>query len=112
VGRLPAGKGPHHRKQPAHIRSFEGIKNLGLIRKSYGALNPGGLIAIQKHLLEADRTRPVSGSLFSVNMLVNTHGGRSYSAQEIKKWLSLTGFKKVKSQAKGDSNLVFGRKTS
>jgi ubiquinone/menaquinone biosynthesis C-methylase UbiE len=93
------------------LHSFSETKNLGIIKKSYDVLNPGGLIVIQEFLLESDRTRPVSGALFSVNMLVNTHGGRSYSAQEIKKWLSSIGFKKVKSQAKGDSNLVFGRKT-
>jgi ubiquinone/menaquinone biosynthesis C-methylase UbiE len=92
------------------LHSFSETKNLGIIKKSYDALTPGGLIVIQEHLLEQDRTRPVSGSLFSVNMLVNTHGGRSYSAQEIKRWLSSTGFKKVKHRVKEDSNLVFGRK--
>jgi|WetSurMetagenome_2_1015567.scaffolds.fasta_scaffold00091_38 predicted O-methyltransferase YrrM len=94
------------------LHSFSESGNLKIIRKAHAALNPGGLIVIQEHLLEPDRTKPLSGSLFSVNMLVNTSGGRSYSPQEIKGWLSSAGFKKVKHQVAKESALVFGRKAS
>jgi ubiquinone/menaquinone biosynthesis C-methylase UbiE len=92
------------------MHSFAEDKNLGIIRKSFEALNPGGQIVIQEHLLEPDRTRPISGSLFSVNMLVNTSGGRSYSVKEIKQWLTAAGFRKVKSHTAKDTALVLGRK--
>jgi ubiquinone/menaquinone biosynthesis C-methylase UbiE len=92
------------------LHSFSESKNLKIIKKSYDALNPGGRIVIQEHLLESNRTAPLSGSLFSVNMLVNTSGGRSYSEKEIKGWLSSAGFKKVRGQATKDTVLVFGKK--
>jgi ubiquinone/menaquinone biosynthesis C-methylase UbiE len=92
------------------LHSFSDENNLKVIKKAFSALNAGGLIAIQEHLLDPDRTGPVSGSLFSVNMLVNTHGGRSYSVREMKAWLSAAGFRKIISKTTADTSFVFGRK--
>lgn len=36
------------------------------------ALIPGGQILIRDHVMDATRTRPASGALFAINMLVNT----------------------------------------
>ena len=94
------------------LHSFSADKNLNILRKAYKALNRNGLIAIQEHYLTPDRTKPLHGSLFSVNMLVNTHGGRSYSVPEIKGWLSSLGFRKISDTVIGDSSLVSGRKIS
>jgi ubiquinone/menaquinone biosynthesis C-methylase UbiE len=92
------------------LHSFSETTNLMLLKKAYDAMSAGGTIAIQEHLLGPDRTKPLHGALFSINMLVNTSGGRSYSGQEIKKWLVSIGFKKVVHKIKGDVSLVFGRK--
>jgi ubiquinone/menaquinone biosynthesis C-methylase UbiE len=92
------------------LHSFSEATNQMLIKKAYDAIMPGGTIFIQEHLLAPDRTKPLPGALFSINMLVNTSGGRSYSAQEIKKWLTEAGFKKVTSKVKNDVSLVFGKK--
>ena len=53
-----------------------------------------------------DRAHPPQGALFSVNMLVNTDGGRSYSTDEMKNWLSKTGFKKIEEKVMGDAVIV------
>jgi 2-polyprenyl-3-methyl-5-hydroxy-6-metoxy-1,4-benzoquinol methylase len=92
------------------LHSFSETNNLKILKKSFNALNTNGIIVIQEFLLERDRTKPLPGALFSVNMLVNTHGGRSYSAQEISGWLSSLGFTKVKHIIKEDSALVSGKK--
>jgi len=94
------------------LHAFSAGNNMKILKKAYKALNHNGLLVIQEHYLEASRTKPVHGSLFSVNMLVNTHGGRSYSVPEMKHWLSTTGFKKLRHKLLGDNVLVSGRKTS
>ena len=92
------------------LHSFSGATNLKILQKAFNALNPKGMIVIHEFLLEKDRTSPVQGTLFSVNMLVNTYGGRCYSVPEIKGWLSSLGLRKVGHVKLEDSVLVFGRK--
>lgn len=94
--------------QILHSLSIE--DSLALIEKSANALNPKGLIAIHEFLLQKDRAHPVPGALFSVNMLVNTEAGRSYTTDEMKDWLLQKGFKNVKIKALGDTVVVTGRK--
>jgi len=94
------------------LHSFSADNNLKVLRKAYKALNRNGLVVIYEHYLEPDRTKPIHSSLFSINMLVNTHGGRSYTVPEMRGWLSSLGFKKISHSLMGDSVLVFGRKLS
>ncbi len=84
--------------------------NITLLEKSYAAMNPKGKIVIHEFLLEKNRAFPVAGALFSVNMLVNTVAGRSYTPQEMKAWLAKTGFKSVKTKVLGDTVVVTGKK--
>jgi ubiquinone/menaquinone biosynthesis C-methylase UbiE len=92
------------------LHSFSGATNLQILAKAFNALNPKGIIVIHEFALEKDRTLPVQGALFSVNMLVNTDGGRCYSVLELKGWLSSLGLRKVSCIKMEDSVLVFGRK--
>jgi ubiquinone/menaquinone biosynthesis C-methylase UbiE len=92
------------------IHAFSAENNLKIVGKAYNALNPGGLLAIQEFYLDETRTSPVYSALFSVNMLVNTHGGRCYSVQEMKRWLSSLGFNKIGRLKIEESAVVFGRK--
>jgi len=77
-----------------HMNSPE--ENVDLARKIYQALNPGGRIVIQDFILERDKTRPMTGALFSLNMLVNTRGGASYAEHEYSEWLKTAGFSDIK----------------
>lgn len=83
--------------------------NLLILRKSKKALNNGGRIVIQDFKISEDRTHPAQSALFSVNMLVNTEGGRCYSADEIKSWLQKIGLKVTKERVIDDSVLVEGK---
>jgi ubiquinone/menaquinone biosynthesis C-methylase UbiE len=82
---------------------------LMLLEKSRNALNPDGRIAIHEFYLEKDRAHPVPGALFSVNMLVNTAAGRSYTTVEMKAWLKKSGFSGVKIKTLGDTVVLTAR---
>jgi precorrin-6B methylase 2 len=67
-------------------------QNRALFSKIFAALVPGGRIAIRDILMEEDRTRPVAGALFAVNMLVATEGGGTFTFAELRKDLEAAGF--------------------
>jgi (2Fe-2S) ferredoxin/ubiquinone/menaquinone biosynthesis C-methylase UbiE len=77
-----------------HMLSEE--ENRNLLARVYRALAPGGRVAIQDFLLRADKTGPRAAALFSLNMLVNTRGGASYSEDEYTAWLREAGFGEVR----------------
>lgn len=63
-----------------------------LLKKSYDSLIPGGLVVVREGLLDDEGTSPVGSVLFSLNMLVNTGEGQSYSGKEIIDLMSSVGF--------------------
>lgn len=76
-----------------HILHSEGIdRSKVLLARTFAALAHGGTIAIQEFLVDADRSGPVAGLLFGVNMLVNTDSGDTFSFEEISGWLLEAGF--------------------
>src|ERR1017187_9815277 len=70
-------------------------ENRDLLARSFRALAEGGRVVIQDFLLRADKTGPRSGALFSLNMLVNTQSGASYSEDEYTAGLREAGFGEV-----------------
>jgi SAM-dependent methyltransferase len=92
------------------LHSLSPAESIELIAKSRDALIPGGVIAIHEFLLDKDRAFPVPGALFSVNMLVNTAAGRSYTVDEMKSWLTKAGFRRIKTNVLGDTVVVTGKK--
>jgi ubiquinone/menaquinone biosynthesis C-methylase UbiE len=88
------------------LHSFSERENRRIIEKSRRALRPKGRIVIQEFFLGRDRTYPSQSSLFSVNMLVNTTGGRCYSPVEITQWLSDAGFGHIREKMVDDSVLI------
>jgi ubiquinone/menaquinone biosynthesis C-methylase UbiE len=78
-----------------HILHSEGrARSRKLLKKTFNALASGGTIAIMEFLVNDDRTDPVVGLLFAVNMLVNTEQGDTFSFEEISGWLREAGFTK------------------
>jgi 3-hydroxy-5-methyl-1-naphthoate 3-O-methyltransferase len=76
-----------------HILHSEGeALSKKLLAKTFQALAPGGIIAIQEFLVNRDRSGPVNGLFFAVNMLVNTQNGNTWSVEEISEWLHDAGF--------------------
>jgi len=95
-----------------HILHSEGIdRSRALIAKTFAALAPGGQIAIAEFLVNTDRTGPVQGLFFAVNMLVNTDHGDTYSFEEISTWLTEAGFTDPRTlEAPGPSPLILATK--
>ncbi len=76
-----------------HILHSEGERrSRALLRKTFEALAPGGVIAIAEFLVNEDRSGPLNGLLFAVNMLVATDEGDTWSFPEIAGWLDEAGF--------------------
>ena len=85
-------------------------ENRDLLRRCREALAPGGRLVIQEFILEEDKTAPKMAALFSLNMLVGTERGASYSAREYARWLSEAGFGEVSHvRLPGPSGLMLGR---
>jgi SAM-dependent methyltransferase len=95
-----------------HILHSEGEeRSRQLLKKTFRALKSGGTIAIAEWLVNDDRTKPLPSLMFSVQMLVNTEQGDTFSFNEIKTWLEDAGFKRVRTlEAPGPSPLILATK--
>lgn len=76
-----------------HSNNYD--ENKLLIKKCYDALNPNGQIIIKDWIMSEDRTKPLTGAIFALNMLVGTKGGDTYTESEMKDWLNNAGITKI-----------------
>lgn len=76
-----------------HSNSLE--VNRELIKKCFHSLNKNGRIVIQDWIMNNDRTKPVSGAVFAINMLVGTEAGDCFTEQEVTEMLKTAGFKNI-----------------
>jgi len=76
-----------------HINSYE--QNKMLVKKCADALNKNGMIVINDFIMNDDRTKPYHGALFSLNMLVGTANGDTYTEKEIREWFESAGLSKI-----------------
>jgi 2-polyprenyl-3-methyl-5-hydroxy-6-metoxy-1,4-benzoquinol methylase len=90
------------------LHAYSTEDNLLILKNCAKALNRYGRIVIQEFSISEDRTHPLQGALFSVNMLVNTQSGRCYSPKEIKRWLSKSGLKNLHETPMDDTVLIMG----
>jgi 3-hydroxy-5-methyl-1-naphthoate 3-O-methyltransferase len=89
---------------------FSPEQNLALFRRARQALAPGGRLVVQDFILDPDKTGPLHAALFSLNMLVNTESGASYSEPEFTSWMISAGFTEVRRvNLPGPSDLIVGR---
>jgi ubiquinone/menaquinone biosynthesis C-methylase UbiE len=95
-----------------HILHSEGEeRSRALLRKTFAALASGGTIAVAEFLVNDERTEPLVGLLFAVNMLVNTDCGDTFSLREISAWLAEAGFVNPRTlEAPGPSPLILATK--
>ena len=66
-----------------------------MIEKTAASLEEGGLLLIHDFILENTLDAPLFPALFSLNMLINTKEGRSYSENQIKGMLAKAGLKNI-----------------
>jgi len=86
-------------------------QNKTLFGKIFRCLDPGGRIVVRDHVMSPDRTEPLEGALFAVNMLAGTADGTTYTFDEIEAGLAAAGFTRIRLiQAMGMFSLVEGFK--
>ncbi len=80
-----------------HICHSEGpVHTPKLFEQMARALVPGGTLAIAEFVADEDRSGPLSVMLFSLNMLVNTTDGDTFTFAEYRDWLESAGFEDVR----------------
>src|SRR5579862_3756460 len=96
----------------AICQMFSGEENRDLIKRIFGALDHQGQVVIQDFILDPSETSPRAAALFSLNMLVGTAAGQSYSEPEYVSWLKEAGFGNVRRvRLPGPSGLVIGTRS-
>jgi 16S rRNA G966 N2-methylase RsmD len=76
-----------------HSNSLE--INQSLLTKCFNSLNKNGRIVIQDWIMKKDRTQPMAGAIFAINMLVGTEAGDCFTEQEVTAMLTGAGFKNI-----------------
>ena len=93
------------------LHAYDASENQKIFKKCWDSLMKDGIVVIQEFILNPSKTMPLFGTLFSLNMLMGTQGGSSYSAVEMQEWLKKAGFKKLRRIGLSmDSGLIIGSK--
>lgn len=66
-----------------------------ILEKAVSSLTPGGLVLIQEFILDDSRAAPPFPALFSLNMLLGTEAGQSYSQTELSELMAQAGIKAI-----------------
>lgn len=91
---LPAGADLAWLGAIVHQNSRE--QNRTLYANIHKALADKGTLMIRDVVMDNSRTKPPSGAMFAINMLVATQGGGTYTFDEFQEDLSAAGFTNVK----------------
>ena len=95
----------------AIIHSNSAETNQLLFKKANDALTPGGRLVVLDHVMREDRTAPLAGAFFSLNMLVGTKAGDTYTESEIQQWMTEAGFKDIRRKSTPfGTDLMIGKK--
>ena len=88
---------------------FSEEQNRDIFRRAHQALAPNGRLVVQDFILNPEKTGPQHAALFSLNMLVSTEAGASYSESEYTHWMKAAGFTEVsRINLPGPSSLIVG----
>ena len=80
-----------------------------IVEKAVSVLRPGGMILIHEFILDDTLDRPLHSALFSLNMLLATDQGRSYSDRQIRNMLVRCGIRGIqRMHLKGPSGILYG----
>jgi hypothetical protein len=98
----------------SHILHGEGPEVCqSIIEKTVSVLEPGGLIIIHEFILDDTLDGPLFPTLFSLNMLLGTSSGRSYSEKQLTEMLTRAGVKNIRRipvQSPNDSGIIIGER--
>lgn len=91
------------------LHAFDASTCQEIVKKCAKALNPKGILVIQEFYIDDTMSSPLKSALFSVNMLVNTKGGRCYTISEMSKWCKVAGLKAITTKHINDAVLVIAK---
>jgi hypothetical protein len=98
----------------SHILHGEGPEDCRMIiQKAVDALEPGGMIIIHDFILNNSMDGPLFPALFSLNMLLGSDSGQSYSEAQITDMLAVAGvtdIRRIAIQSPNDSGILVGLK--
>lgn len=96
----------------SHILHGEGHEDAQkIIQKAVSALKPQGMILIHEFILNNNMDGPLFPALFSLNMLLGSDNGQSYSEKQIMDMLAAAGVVKIRRipiQTPNDSGVIQG----
>jgi len=94
----------------SHILHGEGPDDCRMIiQKAVDVLEPGGMIIIHDFILNNSMDGPLFPALFSLNMLLGTESGQSYSEKQIIDMLAAAGagdIRRIAIQSPNDSGII------
>ena len=93
--RRPAPSDPDvsHRRRRIFVVRAE--SNRALVKRVYESLDAPGIVIIVDLLPNEERTAPPFSLIFSLNMLIHTDKGDTYTEYEIKEFLEDAGFSEM-----------------
>lgn len=77
------------------------------------AVRPGGMVVVKDVRIEEDRSGPMAGVLFALNMAVYTADGDVYEPSKMRGWMEAAGLVRIEAQrlaADGDAIVLVGHK--
>lgn len=93
------------------LHIYNPANNTKILKKCRDALKDEGQVIIHEFVLDETKTNPQFAALFSLNMLIGTQEGSSYSESEYRSWLEAANFKHIKKiDLESDSALIIGKK--
>ena len=96
----------------SHILHAEGPEDCRqILAKTVRALTEGGLVIIHDFILEDTMDRPLFPALFSLNMLLGTDGGQSYSETQLRQMMEEAGvaqIRRIRFDSPNDSGILMG----
>ncbi len=84
-----------------------------VLQKAAATLATGGEMIVHEFILDNNGTTPTRPAIFSLNMLVNTPNGRSYTEKELHLMMKIAGLKNIRRvplDNPGQSGLMIGYK--
>jgi len=92
-----------HAESPGECRN--------IVSKTVSVLEPGGMILIHEFILNNTMDGPLFPALFSLNMLLGTQGGQSYSEKQLNDMLAEAGvdeLRRIFFESPNDSSIIAG----
>jgi len=77
------------------IDEYSIFENISLMKKVYESINKGGKLIVYRLLINDSRTEPLAAAFASINLLLNTPAGDSYTYSDVWVVLKEAGFKDI-----------------